>query len=329
MTTPALRVLRKSFPNAHISYVVEHPYKDLVEGNPDLDEVYVVPKKQKIKDFLLLCRDLRRHRYDVVLDFHGGPRAFWLTFLSKARFKVGYRIKYRYFIYDIALPRSHEDGYYHSVENHINLVKALGVSVTTIPGLFLPPASEAESRKISKFIADQGLGDCQRVILHIGAGNQFRDWGEENIVKLTILLAGVSGVKTILIGGEEDRRAEKAILERGPAGLISLVGRLNLRELRELILKASLFVGPDSGPMHIAASTSTPIIAYFGPNLPAYNSPWKSECLLVEKKLDCRPCKQRQCLYEDFRCMRTISPKEVYRACLIFLKNNEETSAAT
>ena len=162
-----------------------------------------------------------------------------------------------------------------------------------------------------------------------GAGNQFRNWGEDNIIELTTLLAGVPGVKIILIGAEEDRRAEKTILERGPSGLVSLVGRLNLRELRELILKASLFVGPDSGPMHIAASSSTPIIAYFGPNLPAYNSPWKSEYALVEKKLDCLPCKQRQCITEDFRCMRTISPKEVYRACLSYLKNNEEASAAT
>ncbi len=329
MTTPALRVLRKSFPDAHISYVVEQPYKDLVEGNPDLDEVYVVPRKQKTRDFLRFCRDLRKNQYDVVLDFHGGPRASWLTFFSKARLKVGYRIKYRNFIYDIALPRSRKNGHYHSVENHINLVKALGVSVAAAPDLFLPRADEAEIRKISKFIEGQGLADSKRIILHIGAGNQFRNWGEDNIIELTTLLAGVPGVKIILIGAEEDKRAEKTILDRGPSGLVSLVGRLNLRELRELILKASLFVGPDSGPMHIAASTSTPIIAYFGPNLPVYNSPWKSEYLLVEKKLDCRPCKQRQCIHEDFRCMRTISPEEVFRACLSLLEKNAKSAAET
>jgi heptosyltransferase-1 len=291
--------------------------------------VYVVPRKQKTRDFLRFCRDLRKNQYDVVLDFHGGPRASWLTFFSKARLKVGYRIKYRNFIYDIALPRSRKNGHYHSVENHINLVKALGVSVAAAPDLFLPRADEAEIRKISKFIESQGLADSKRIILHIGAANQFRNWGEDNIIELTTLLAGVPGVKIILIGAEEDKRAEKTILDRGPSGLVSLVGRLNLRELRELILKASLFVGPDSGPMHIAASTSTPIIAYFGPNLPVYNSPWKSEYLLVEKKLDCRPCKQRQCIHEDFRCMRTISPEEVFRACLSLLEKNAKSAAET
>jgi heptosyltransferase-1 len=214
------------------------------------------------------------------------------------------------------------------VENHINLVKALGVSVDSIPDLFLPPADEAEIGRISRIIEDHDLGDSKRVILHIGAGNQFREWGEDNIVKLTTLLAGIPGVKTVLIGAEEDKKAERTILERGPAGLVSLVGRLNLRELREFILRASLFIGPDSGPMHIAAATPTPIIAYFGPNLPAYNSPWKSESVLVEKELDCRPCKQRQCITEDFRCMRTISPQEVYRASLSFLRSDQETSTA-
>lgn len=324
MTTPALRVLRKSFPDAHLSYVVEQPYQNLVEGNPDLDQVYVVPKKQKTKDFLQFCRDLRKNKYDVVLDFHGGPRASWMTFLTKARLKIGYKIKYRHFIYDISLPRSPKNGYYHSVENHLNLVKALGVSVATAPDLFLPSANEAEIRKISKFIDDQGLADSRRVILHIVAGNQFRNWGEDNIIKLTTLLSRLPTVKTILIGAEEDKGAAKTILERGPSGLLSLVGQLNLRELRELILKASLFVGPDSGPMHIAASTSTPIIAYFGPNLPAYNSPWKSEFLVVEKKLDCRPCPQRHCLYKDFRCLRTISPEEVFQACCTLLEKSSK-----
>ena len=329
MTTPAVRVLRESFPDAHISYIVEKPYKDLVEGNPDLDKVFVIPEKQKTRDFLRFCRGLRKNRYDVVLDFHGGPRASWMTFLSKARLNIGYRIKYRNFIYDIALPRSRKNGYYHSVENHINLVKALGVAVAAAPDLFLPRANDGEIRRISRIIEDHGLTDSKRIILHIGAGNEFRDWGEKNISQLTALLARLPGVKTILVGAGEDKRAEKNILERGPSDLVSLVGQLNLRELRELIQRASLFIGPDSGPMHIAASTSTPIVAYFGPNLPAYNSPWKSECLLVEKKLDCRPCKQRVCVHKDFRCMRTITPEEVFQACLSLLEKNEKTAAET
>jgi heptosyltransferase-1 len=123
----------------------------------------------------------------------------------------------------------------------------------------------------------------------------------------------------VLIGAEEDKNAEKEIMEKSGGQLISLVGKLKLRELREFIRLSSLFVGPDSGPMHIAASTSTPIVAYFGPTLPAHFSPWKANAALVEKEFDCRPCKQRECLHGDIRCLQDITPQDVYQASLPFL----------
>jgi ADP-heptose:LPS heptosyltransferase len=97
------------------------------------------------------------------------------------------------------------------------------------------------------------------------------------------------------------------------------VSKFNLREIKELISRSSLFVGPDSGPMHIAASTSTPIVALFGPTLPAHFAPWQGIAHLIEKEFDCRPCRQRQCIYEDFRCLKSIKPEEVYEACLRFI----------
>ncbi len=326
MTTPALRVLREYFPEASISFVVEEPYRELVEGHPYLDEILVLPQGQTKADFLRFCHRLRKNTYDVVLDFHGGPRASWMTLLSKAGLKVGYKIKYRNFIYDISLPRGRKKGYYHSVENHINLVKALGVEIPTIPELFLPQAKEEEIRRINTLIDEHEIRDSKRIVLHVSAGNEFRNWGAKRIIELTTLLSRLPKVKIILVGAAEDKDAEKTILERGSSRLVSLVGQLNLRELRELILTSSLFVGPDSGPMHIAASTPTPIVAYFGPTLPAHFSPWKSESLLIEKDFNCRPCKQRQCIYKDFRCLHTITPEEVYQACLTFLKKQGRQS---
>ena len=102
--------------------------------------------------------------------------------------------------------------------------------------------------------------------------------------------------------------------------VFSLVSKTRVRETRELISRASLFVGPDSGPMHLAASTSTPIVAYFGPTLPAVFSPWQATSTIVEKDFACRPCKQVECITNDFRCLQTIKPWEVYTACLEYLK---------
>lgn len=319
MTTPALSALKEGFPKAHLTYVVEKPYKELVAGNPNLDEILILPKNQSTKDFLKILRRIRKENYDVILDFHGGPRAFLMILFSKAKFKIGYKIKYRKFIYDIILPRSGKDGPIHSAENHISLVKALGVSINAPPPLSLPPATAEEVDRVGKFIQENRLTDSKIVVLHISAGNEFRHWGTENLLGLIKLLSQKPGIRTVLIGTEEDREAERVLLKEGKAPLTSSVGRLNLRELRELISASSLFVGPDSGPMHIAASTLTPIVAYFGPTLPAHFAPWQAKALLIEKELDCRPCKQKRCLFKDFRCLRSIKPEEVYQACLRFI----------
>ena len=319
MTTPAVSALRKAFPDALISYVVEEPFRELVEGNPDLDEVIVLEKNQSLRDFLGLIRKIRKENCDVVLDFHSGPRSSLITLFSKARLKLGYRIKYRNFIYHIKLSRKPETGYFHSVENHINFVKALGVDVETPPPLKIPQAKKNEVAKVKKFIGENGLEGFKIIVIHIGAGNEFRDWGVENWAKLINLLVKRPQVKVVLIGANEDKKVEEEILNKSKDSIHSLVCKLNLREVRELISHSSLFVGPDSGPMHIAAATSTPIVALFGPTLPANFAPWQVKAILLEKEFDCRPCKQRRCIYEDFRCLHSINPEEVYQACLRYI----------
>jgi len=319
MTTPAVSALREGFPDTFISYVVEAPYRELVEGNPGLDKIIVLEKKQSKRDFFKLIRQIRKEKYDVVLDFHGGPRASLITLFSKAKLKVGYRIKYRNFIYHIKLSRSPKKGHIHSVENHLNFVKALGINIEFPPLLSLPQAKKTETEKVKLILEENRLEEYKVIIIHISAGNEFRDWGVDNLVKLTHLLGKQPEVKIVLIGASEDKIAEEEIFKKSTAPLLSQVGRLNLREVKELISQSSLFVGTDSGPMHIAASTSTPIVALFGPTLPANFAPWQAKAVLIEKDFDCRPCKQRQCIYKDFRCLQSITPEEVYEACLRFL----------
>ena len=234
MTTPAITALRKGLPSAHISYVVEMPYRELIEGNPHLDKAIVLPRPLGTKNFWNTVRKIRKERFDAAIDFHGGPTASLLT-------------------------------------------------------------------------------------LFCGAGNEFREWGISNWIKLVSILLKKQTVKIVMIGASEDAEIAGQILGRHSSSVFSLVGKLNLRELKELISRASLYVGPDSGPMHIAASTSTPIVAYFGPNLSAYNAPWQAKAVIIEKDMNCRPCDQRHCNTGDFRCMRTITPEEVYAACTPFL----------
>jgi heptosyltransferase-1 len=314
MTTPALATLRQEFPEAHITYVVEAPYRDLVEGHPALDEVFVLPRKPRNREFLRYIQKLRRQRFDLLLDFHGGPRAYQLSLFARARFKIGYRIKYRRFVYDIRIPREPAVGIWHSVENHFQLVKALNEDLSSIPPLSLAPVQEREKENVGHQLSQLGLHPQRFLVLHIGAGNHFRDWGEANLSALLKKLLLLPHTAVVLIGGPEDHKKAKALLEAHPQHLYSLVGKLNLREVKELISQAALFIGPDSGPMHIAATTSTPIVAYFGPTLPSHFGPWQTQASILEKDFDCRPCPQRECLHKDYRCLQTITPEDVAAA---------------
>jgi ADP-heptose:LPS heptosyltransferase len=354
MTTPAVALLKEHFPGASLTYLVEEPFRRLVEGNPALDRVIAVQAKQGFGEFAGLVRELRKERFDVVIDFHGGPRASWITFASGARLKIGYAIRTKGFLYDVRVPRAGDDGApIHSVRNHVNLVRALGAEIADggggpgfrpgvrfhrtrpwclatgeyedIPPLALPAAKPEEAERVAGIVREgwamasgAGKGAAKLVVLHIGAGNKFRDWGTENIAELVKLLAGVPGVKVALIGAEGDCTTEDEVRRAAPNAVIPLAGRLNLIEIRELIVRAALYVGPDSGPMHIAASTATPIVAYFGPTLPAVFAPWRpggGKTVILEKALDCRPCRQHECITDDYRCLRTLSPADVFAAC--------------
>ena len=319
MTTPALAALRERYPQAFISYLVEEPCRDLVAGHCDLDEIIVVPVPTKINDFLRILFRIRKKKYDVVIDFHGGPKAFLFALFSKTRLRIGHKIKYKHIFYHVKIERKTKDKPIHSVENFFKLIEVLGVKRDQIPCFRLPPARNEEKSKIFEFIKNNKLEESKIIDLHIGAGNEFRLWDFKKLEQLVALLSKIPAVSVVLVGGKRDHILEKQLLKGSTGPVFSLVGKLNLRELRELISLSSLFIGPDSGPMHIAAATDTPIVACFGPALSATFAPWKSTYIVIEKEYDCRPCSQKKCIYADFRCFRDIKPAEIYNASLRLL----------
>ncbi|MCX6559654.1 MAG: glycosyltransferase family 9 protein [Candidatus Aminicenantes bacterium] len=320
MTTPAVALLKSFLPESALTYLIEEPYRRLVEGLPAVDRVLAVPAKQDRRAFFGLLRQVRRERFDAVLDFHGGPRASWITAFSGAKLKVGYALRGKSFLYDRAVPRQPERGVRHSAQSHAELVRALGFEFNdaALPAYQLPEATAEEKTRVGAVMAEFGLADKKYAVLHVGAGNAFRDWGSENHAVLAAALARRPDFKVALIGGPGDLTRQEEVITGAAAGgrVAGLAGRLNLIETRALVARAALFVGPDSGPMHIAASTPTPIVALFGPTEIAHFAPWRTEgrAILIQKDMDCRPCPQRVCVSADYRCLRTITPAEVAAA---------------
>ncbi|HEY7055678.1 MAG TPA: glycosyltransferase family 9 protein [Vicinamibacterales bacterium] len=333
-TTPLIRALRRTYPDAHLAYLVEPIAAPVVVNNPHLDEMIVAPKRsgvRRVLDDLALARRLRVARFDLAIDLHGGPRSAWFAWASGARERIGYDIEGRRWMYTRVAHRSRDLLPRHSVLNQWDLLEAIpdwpGQSPT--PGgdpveMALEPSADA---RMSARLLEAGVGDTDHlIVVHVSAGNPFRRWPEASFVDLVVRLVAKDGRRRLVLSsGPSDRHAASRIAARarhelggGAAGRIIELGEFDLQELRALIGRSRLFVGGDTGPLHIAAATATPIVGIFGPTLPARSAPWRpgeAHTISVElTDLPCRPCNQRVCTPGDFRCLTTLTPDSVLRA---------------
>jgi len=330
-TTPAIHALRTRFPHAHLAYVVEPAAAPIVLRNPHLDEVIVAPRRRGVRGLvgdLALGRRLRAKRFDLVIDFHGGPRASLLAWLSRAPVRIGYEIRGRGWMYTQRIARPRELRPRHSVENQWDLLAPLGVAPPTRTAHPMEmPADPAIAAAVDVRLAGAGVSSGDPiVVIHVSAGNPFRRWPPAHFVDLVSALARDDERRRIVVtSGPSEREAAARVIaasqERLGAARSSQVvscGELSLAELRALLDRASLYIGGDSGPLHVAATTSVPIVALYGPTLPARSAPWRSLQYVTESvdagDLPCRPCDQRVCEPGDFRCLASIESARVFEA---------------
>ena len=332
-TTPIPRALKRVFPDAHVAYLVEPEAASVVTGNPHLDEVIVAPRPRglaRIAGDLRLARSLRRRRYDLVIDLHGGPRSAWLAFLSGAPRRIGYQIKGRTWMYTRAVARPRHRRSRHSVVNQWDLLEGIEGWPAQGPDRALDRVemvadSRAEARVAERLQQAGVTPQHELVVVHVSAGNPFRRWPEPAFITLVAGLAAASPARRIVLSsGPSDRDAADRVADAsrkrlGPAAdRIVDFGEFDLAQLRALVACSRLFVGGDTGPLHIAATTATPIVGIYGPTESARSAPWRDPRLATESievaGLPCRPCDQRVCEPGDFRCLTTLKPEDVLSA---------------
>ncbi len=330
-TTPAIRAVRRRYPDARVTYLVEAQAAPVVRGNPHLDDVMVVRRSRgltRIVDDWQLGRTLARRRFDLVIDFHGGPRGSWLTWLTGARQRLGYQVAGRSWMYTTAVERPRELRPRHSVENQWDLLAALGIAPPTPAGDPLEMAEDPAARaSVDARLAQVGLGaQTPLVVMHVSAGNPFRRWPADSFAAVAAGLVKADPARAVVLtsGPSESEAAEavgqtaRALAGSALADRIVRIGEFDLVELRALVGRAALYIGGDSGPLHIAGTTRTPVVGLFGPTLAVRSLPWRDPAvpsLGVEPgPLPCRPCDQRACVPGDFRCLTRTPPQRVIEA---------------
>ena len=330
-TTPAVRAIRRRFPHAHITYLVEHGAAAVLAGSPHVDQLIVAARRRgwrRFTDDLQLVRQLRRRRFDVVIDFHGGPRSSWLAWASGAPRRIGYAVRGRTWMYSERISRPRELRSRHSVENQWDLLRPLDIPAPDPARDSVQMADDGAARaRTDVKLASAGVGpEHDLLVFHVSAGNPFRRWPAPSFAETAAHLVGDHPHRRVVFtSGPSDLTAATAIAEAtrarlGPGAADRVVNceEFDLPELRSLIQRAALFIGGDSGPLHIAATTDTPIVGLYGPTLAARSAPWRAPELVSEAvepgPLPCRPCDQRRCEPGDFRCLTSLRPEAVIAA---------------
>ena len=332
LTTPAIRALRRTFPDAALIYVVEELAAPVIAANPHVTETIVIRHRRgwrRLAEDWSIARRLRSRRIDIAIDLHGGPRSAWLTFGSRARTRVGYDVPGRRWMYTHVVPRPRGYAPRHSVRNQWDLLAPVHAAFAEPPDperdRVEMPSDEPSRRAVAERLRALGVSaDDEVVVLHAGAGNEFRRWPEASFIEVASTLGGLGGgegLRAVVVVGSSTEAAdiERVATEarRAPARAVAAVG-WPLPLVRALMERARVFIGGDSGPMHIAAATDVPIVAIFGPTLPVHWAPWRPARLpfvaIEPGPLECRPCDQRVCAPGDYRCLRGTAAAPVIAA---------------
>jgi ADP-heptose:LPS heptosyltransferase len=319
-TIPALNIYHQYYPDTRIYYVVEEKFQEIAKLIPNIHKVIVIPRKMTIKEMWVFRQEMKKIGFHTVVDFHSGPKSAQLSFLSGAKNRIGYRTPNRNWAYNRLTNRNTGDSPTHSTYNQAKLLEHFGIQINKDDIPQYPPFSIPE-HLISQALIEMIVKNQKKstVVIHVGAGNDFRDWGIDKFSGLIEKLL-LTGVDVYLVGsGEAEKKKGVYFAERFP--IHDLTNQLTIPELLVLISRSSVYLGADSGPLHLASLTPTPLVALYGPNLPEISGPWRShDITIIQKHMECRPCAQRKCIYDIIPCMKTITTDEVYEAIIRYIQ---------
>jgi heptosyltransferase-1 len=320
-TIPTLMALRQNFPKSFIGWAVEDKAGDLLTGNPYLDKVFVWHRRgnQKITKSIGLIQELRRHKFDIAIDFQGNLKSGLITSLSGAQTRVGMKPAKEgnalFTNYKVTLP----DKKINRVERNLYILTQLGINTNVldwkkIPVLFSP----TDESYIDKLLAKNNPSNKSLIILHPGTSEFgiFKRWAPAKYAQLADRLAKeLKALCIISWAGKEKPLAESIAKQMCNKPLISSE-QLSLNKLAALIKRSSLFIGSDSAPLHLASLLGINVIGLYGPKDPVVYSPFlppdaTHQAFVIRKNLPCSPCQKRSC--EKPVCMESITVEEVFQ----------------
>jgi len=319
LTIPAVHAVREAFPAARIVYLAERETSTLLQHDPAIDEVVGFDfTRPALDETARVVSLLRRHRFDLAVDFFSNPRSALLTYLSGARVRVGLDRGARRRLYTIQV---RDDGRPKpALAFHQQLLSAVGIPPTEQrPSLVVSEHERVEARRMIAALLGHGEGETVRVVaLHAGGTWPAKLWMAERFAELADLASERLGVRVLLTGGAGDRAVIEQVVSHARSSP-QPTEVLALRELAALLAECTAVVSNDAGPMHIAAAVGTPTVGLFGPGQEEIWFPYEHALghRALRRDVPCHPCHLNVCNRTGsgyMECMQRLEVAEVLEA---------------
>jgi heptosyltransferase-2 len=320
MATPALRALRRHFPEATMIGIVRPHLAALLEGTAWLDrQIHLDPRGPWSRRWPSVAARLRREQVDLAVLFSNSFHTAWVAWLGGCRRRVGYnRYGRSLLLSDPLPPRRNQHGRLFPspvIDAYNQLAEYVGCPWPTYR-LELATTDSDEQAAMAVWEAARWRPDQEVICFHPGAAfGSAKHWRTSSFAQLaqTLVDRRSSGI-LVLCGPGEQALAQDIVAQVRRPGVYSLAEHeLSLGLSKACVRRADLLVATDSGPRHFAAAFGRPVVTLFGPTHIAWTETYYAKAIHLQKQVDCGPCQRRVCPL-DHRCMHLLTPDDAFQA---------------
>jgi len=306
VSTPVFELIKKKYPQSHLAVCIFSEHRELVSGNPFVDEVILYEKKGAQKDWLgqwLFAREIRSKNFDLVIHLHATNRMHIMSWLAGIPARIGYNRRAAWALTQV-FPYDKKEGLKHETDYLFSLICASGLSAQPTE-LVLPyvPVTQGNRLSASNLLQHFGVANDEPIaVIHPSASDVSKMWPAE---KFSEFLKQYVSEKVRWIAVGDAKAAEQTVDISKLSGLpvLDLCGRLSLGMLAALFEKAKLVLSNDSGPAHIAAAVGAPTVSIFGRWQPGMNAErWKpngKKAVVITPSIESIPAEERAFTYVD------------------------------
>ncbi|NQT10707.1 MAG: lipopolysaccharide heptosyltransferase II [Desulfobacteraceae bacterium] len=327
-TLPALNAVRKQYPDAHITWLVEEAAYSVIKGHKALDRIIVSKRKtwlkglaghsclKNIREACGFIKELRDTQYDLILDFQALLKSGVLIGMARGGRKIGFdkgmeHQEHSYIFLNERVPPV--DMEIHALTRGMLLLEAIGISSSEVEyNIYI---SDKDRDAANDLLMKHGIKAPEFLVaINPMAKWETKLWDNLKFSNLADRLIKQANADVIFTGSHEDSEAIEHIISNMKTRAANLAGRTDLKTLAALYEKTSIVVSTDTGPMHLAAAIGTPVVALFGPTAPWRTGPFGPGHKIIRADLECSPCFKRQC--KTIKCMKQISLDQVFDAAM-------------